>query len=161
MKRSGTLVIGDTRAFGRVIRTLLEPIVAQTGPLTETTYDDCRGLLTGRVLQGTALFVLELWRSYPTGWRAEGVAVAEQLMRIGALPLIVSPLSQGAELDALCYWDLGSRDALSDRVARVLRAGGSSARSTREEIESLKWVFRDHLAKPVGHEDVSASGRPA
>jgi len=152
MKRSGTLIIGDTRAFGSVIRALLEPIAVQTGPVTETTYEDCRGVLTSRMLRETALFVLELWRSYGTGWRAEGVAVAEQLMRIGAAPLIVSPLSLGGKLDASCYWDLASRDDLAERIATALQAGVSRSLSPYEEIESVKRIFREHLAKPVGHE---------
>lgn len=152
MKRSGTLVIGDTRDFGRVIRVLLEPIAVQTGPVTETTYEDCRSLLTQRVLQVTSLFVLELWRSYTTGWRAEGVAVAEQLMRIGAAPLIVSPLSLGEKLRVSCYWDLASGDTFTARAAMTLRSSGSRIRGSRGGIDFLKRTFCDHLAKPAGHE---------
>jgi len=108
-------------------------------------------MLSPRLLGGTDLFVLELWRTYPTGLRAEGLAVAEELIRQRARPLVVSPLALGNESGVPWYWDLGSEDSLGARCAgllgmapkRWMHAGGSPGR--------LKELLGSYLLKPQGH----------
>lgn len=78
-------------------------------------------MLSPRLLGGTDLFVLELWRTYPTRLRAEGLAVAEELIRQRARPLVVSPLALGGESGVPWYWDLESEDSLEAPCGGLLR----------------------------------------
>ena len=55
--------------------------------LRAMTYENLRALLTPRVMRSTNLFVLDLFRSYSTGLRAEGMAVAQALLDHGDVPL--------------------------------------------------------------------------
>jgi hypothetical protein len=81
------MIVGDTLAFGGVIRKIMENALKSSVAIRHTTYDRFRGMLTPRLIKTTQLFILELWRTYSTGLRAEGLAVAEQFMRLGTWPL--------------------------------------------------------------------------
>lgn len=111
-------------------------------------YSNCIRQLTSDLIAQTDLFVLELFRQYPGGLRAEGVALAEKLARRGKRSLIVSPLFLAQHLRCDCYWDVASKDSLAARVARV----GTSARPLSTEIKILLDFFAPHLAIPPQHD---------
>jgi len=152
-RRKGVLILCDTRAFGAVTCALLEPVVAEAEPIRAATYERAPNLLTPRTIKETALFIAELWRGYPTGWRAEGLAVAEQLTRLGANVLIVSPLSLGIDA-AESYWDLASTDSLATRVNRLLRRPAArNQAAVLDQLSALEVTLSDYIAKPLGHVD--------
>ena len=109
------MIVGDTMAFGTMLAAILKGSELAPVRLRHTTYESFRSMLSPRMIRGTDLFILELWRTYPTGLRAEGVAVAEELIRHRARPLVVSPLSFGSDANLSWYWDVACGDSLSDR----------------------------------------------
>ncbi len=143
------LIVGDTPQFGRMISLILDDAQGQKWSIRHTTYEGFRGMLSSRLFQETDLFVLDLWRSYPTGIRAEGVAVAEQLAKQHAKSLIVSPLSIGSEVDMPGYWDMASSTSMTQRCDALLRDKGRKPQSLSE---ILKNVLGPYLAAPSGHE---------
>ena len=84
--------VGDSQAFGRTISAIRSDEAGDRWRIRHVTYEGFRGLLSERLLRETDLFVLDLWRTYPTGLRAEGGAVAEELAKQRCRSLIVSPL---------------------------------------------------------------------
>ena len=72
------LIVRDTAAFVRVIAAILENGGLEAARIRHTTYDGFRGMLSSHLLGSTDLFLLELWRTDPTGLRTEGLAVAEE-----------------------------------------------------------------------------------
>lgn len=150
------LIVGDTPQFGRTISLILDDLQQRSWAIRHTTWDGFRGLLSPRLLRETDLFVLDLWRSYPTGLRAEGVAVAEQLNRNHAKSLIVSPLSLDAGENILGYWDMASPMPLVERCELLMKEGG---RRPTAVPDFLKASLSRFLAAPAGHEDVPNSAR--
>jgi len=94
------------------------------------------------------LFVLDLWRTYPTGLRAEGLAVAEELAKQRCRCLIVSPLSLKLERGPRGYWDMAPGNSLPQACRQVLagRVGG-------EDFSEIKQLLAGYLEKPEGHGD--------
>lgn len=146
------LIVGDTPQFGRTISLILDDAPNQKWTIRHTTYEGFRGMLSPRLFQETDLFVLDLWRSYPTGIRAEGIAVADQLARQHAKSLVVSPLSIGQGEDTPAYWDIASSTSLIQHCDRLLRDKG---RKPKAVPENLKNLLRNFLAAPAGHEETS------
>lgn len=151
-RAANLLIVGDTPHFGRVMAAILGNGTLGAARQRHTTYEGFRGMLSPRLLAGTDLFVLELWRTYPTGLRAEGVAVAEELIRQRARPLVVSPLALGNESGVPWYWDLGSEDSLEARCAGLLRMPPRRGIQGDASSDRLKELLGAYLLKPQGHE---------
>ncbi len=115
------LILGDTSLFSQAISGILSNLTPTPWQIQQTTYDRFSYLLSPRFLQATNLIIVDLWRTYPTGLRAEGVAVAETLARFQLKALIVSPLALGVNPQVNSYWDLSSRISLPDCVRNLLR----------------------------------------
>jgi hypothetical protein len=145
------LIVGDTPQFGRTISLILDDAQNQKWTIRHTTYEGFRGMLSLRLFQETDLFVLDLWRTYPTGIRAEGIAVAEQLARQHAKSLVVSPLSIGRGQDAPGYWDMASSTSLIQHCDMLLR---DKRRKPQALPENLKSVLRHFLEAPSGHREI-------
>lgn len=143
------LIVGDTPQFGRTISLILEP-QNQKWSIRHTTYEGFRGMLSPRLFQETDLFVLDLWRTYPTGIRAEGIAVAEQLARQHAKSLVVSPLSIGRGEGTPGYWDIGSQHSLTQSCLLTMKEG---SRSSAVLSRAVKERFSRFLTVPTGHKD--------
>lgn len=148
------LIVGDTPQFGRTVSQILAAGDSLAWSIRHTTYDGFRGMLSPRLLRETDLFVLDLWRSYPTGIRAEGVAVAEQLSRHHSKSLIVSPLSISAEGGISGYWDIASTMPLAQSCDLLLKQG---RRKHAAVPEILRKALFQYLAAPAGHEAVPRS----
>jgi len=144
--------VGDSPAFGRAMRAVIQGGLTGKASVRHTTYDSLRGILTPKLIRNTDLFVLELWRTYSTGLRAEGLVVWEELRRQHALSLIVSPLAVGSETDTPFYWDLASENDLEERCRRLLGGGFRVPSMGSAEQKKLKSLLRDYLAKPAGHD---------
>lgn len=97
--------------------------VASDIPVTSMLYNECPAMLTAARVGGTTLFVVELLRNYPGGVRAEGVALADQLLSRRKPTLILSPLVL-PHVQGEGYWDTAASDTLSDRVRRLLAVAG-------------------------------------
>jgi hypothetical protein len=151
-KAANLLIVGDTLHFGRVVAAILGNGALGAARQRHTTYEGFRGMLSPRLLACTDLFVLELWRTYPTGLRAEGLAVAEELIRQRARPLVVSPLALGNESGVPWYWDLGSEDSLEVRCAGLLRIAPKRWMHGEASSDRLKELLGAYLAKPQGHD---------
>lgn len=160
-RRSEVLIVGDTAAFGRVISAIMESEDLDRPIIRHTTYDSFQGILIPRVLRETDLFVLELWRTYSTGLRAEGLAVAEELIRQRSLPLVVSPLAFAEALDLAWYWDMAARDSLAARCKRLLRNGFVQDAAASAALLLLKERLRGYLDKPSGHEVEALGPKPS
>jgi hypothetical protein len=146
---SEVVIVGDTLAFGKVLASLLNEGVGQPFHIRHATYENFGRMLGPRILRDTGLFVLELWRTYPTGIRAEGLAVAKELAWWKVPCLVVSPLTLGAEVKASWYWDLGSSESLGERCGKLLRARGGFSLGGFDRLDKL---LATYLEKPVGHE---------
>lgn len=151
-RTANLLIVGDTHHFGRVVAAILGSGALAASRQRNTTFEGFRGMLSPRLLGSTDLFVLELWRTYPTGLRAEGLAVAEELIRQRVRPLVVSPMALGNESSVLWYWDLASPDSLADRCERLLRGGWAGFGKNMESVAKLKNLLGPYLLKPQGHE---------
>jgi hypothetical protein len=144
------LIIGNTPAFGRVTAMAVKSHRLQQVNLRHCVFADLGSILTPGLIRGTELFIVELWRVYRTGLRAEGLAVAEELLRQGATPLIVSPLSIGEDAQTLYYWDLSSPDRIGERCANLLQRGGSG--KDRQGLKLLRTLLDAYYEAPAGHD---------
>jgi hypothetical protein len=142
------LIVGDTPAFGRTISAIVRGSARQLNRFRHTTYASLRGILSPRLLRETDLFILELWRSYSTGLRAEGLAVREELSKHRVRSLVISPLSLASEVDQAWYWDIGAQETLPHRCERLLINRVGITPTSDHCLE--KWLA-PYLAKPVGH----------
>lgn len=146
--RAHIVVVGDTPAFGKTVAAILTHSDS-TARLRHTTYENFIGLLTPRLIRDTDIFLLELWRTYPMGLRAEGMSVAEVLIQRRAVPLVISSLAFGPELDLPWYWDLGSVDTL---VQRCQLLGRGAVRPPLAAADGLKTALACYTSKLHGHD---------
>jgi hypothetical protein len=130
------LIVGDTPLFGQTISRLLSARTPASWSLRQ------------RLLQDNDLAVLELWRRYPGGLRAEGLAVAETLARLQLRALVVSPLALALNPPVAGYWDLATEVSLPDRIDALLRSDQLPSQVLPEEIKQPLATF---LQAPDGH----------
>ena len=114
------LLVGDTPLFCQTIAAILSAAAEPSWAIRQTTYARFASILSPRLLQDTDLTVLDLWRRYPSGLRAEGLAVAETLARLGGKALVVSPLALPVRPEDSSYWDLASGVCLPERIRQLL-----------------------------------------
>ena len=120
MPLHNVVVITDSTELGRWIQRILDLRFAATAAVFSITYSESNVLLTPDRIKETSLFVLELFRSYPGGLRAEGLVLADRWRRHKPC-LVVSPLHLAAELRCEGYWDTASEDTLAARAERIVR----------------------------------------
>jgi len=142
------LIVGDTPLFSQAIAGILSNLTPTPWQIQQTTYDRFSSLLSPRLLQATNLIIVDLWRTYPTGLRAEGVAVAETLARFQLKALIVSPLALGVSPPVSSYWDLSSGISLPDCVRNLLREDRAPELLLPQRIKEPLQAF---LRAPEGH----------
>lgn len=100
-----------------------------------------------RLLDECGYFVLELFRNYPGGLRAEGVALGSNLAQRGKRAIVFSPLCIEGRISSPCYWD--TADARSPREAlKDLRNGDSAS---PQEWRGMREVFAKLLPIPPQH----------
>lgn len=141
------MIVGDTPTFGHTVTKILKMESRDAWDIRHTTYPSLRGILTPRFLREIDCFVLELFRTYPTGIRAEAIPVAEELGRLQVRTMIVSPLALGEIAAADGYWDTGTHGRISDRIERLL------GDRVRANLDGLKACMASFLARQEGHED--------
>lgn len=100
-----------------------------------------------RLMQECDLFLLDLFRQYPGGLRAEGVALGFHLARREKRVLIFSPLSLSPNLSLKCYWDIA--DARSPRQA--MEEMLTAAPELEQDWQRIKSVFHGLLKIPPQH----------
>lgn len=110
------------------------------------TYRECEVQL-GHLVEETDLFILELFRHYPGGTRAEGVTLAQRLALRGKASLIVSPLYVPA-LQQSGYWDVACGDTLEERIQKFV----ANPRLALEKLDELAKYFGAFLEIPPQHE---------
>lgn len=114
------VVITDGAELGCAIGKVLTACCSERVAVFSFTYKECGALLTPLRVEETSLFVLEIFRSYDGGLRAEGVVLANRWR--GQKPsLVISPLHLGRLLQYDGYWDTASDESLAARVDRLLR----------------------------------------
>ena len=140
--------MGDTPLFSQTIGGILSALTPTPWQTQQTTYDRFGSLLSPRLFQTTSLIILDLFRTYPTKLRAEGVPVAETLARFQFKALIVSPLALGVNPQVSSYWDLSSGISLPDCVRNLLREDRDTELVLPERIKEPLQAF---LRAPEGH----------
>lgn len=98
------------------------------------------------------LFVLGLERRYDLGMRAEGVTVAENLIRNGKRVLVVGSETSARQVMSPIYWDIGSEGTFLQAVGRCL----SGRQPNPGDIAPLTAFFEERIrldiespAKPI------------
>ncbi len=140
-------VIGDRPAFGRVVSHLLA-IDVPDWDIRYATYEQSRALWGQDVLRKTSLFVLELFRRYPSGLRAEGIGVARKLMEEGRRFLIISPI--GISVAKGLVWSPEDKQGL----VAICESAATNPRIIPGQVQmldSLSRMFDGYLKIPTGH----------
>ncbi|MCC7336423.1 MAG: hypothetical protein IT422_15140 [Pirellulaceae bacterium] len=121
------LVIG-TDDFGRVIEQSVLTACTVDSFVRHTTWESAMAIWTPRLFQLTDLFILEMFRQYDTGFRAEGLATAALIAEHGAMPLVVSPFEMTEQVGGPrgFIWDACQSDSLADRVLKLLDGSKTS-----------------------------------
>jgi hypothetical protein len=101
-----------------------------------------------RLMEECDCFVLELFRNYPGGLRAEGVALGSNLAQRGKRVIIFSPLSLEGKISMPCYWDTADFRA-PHKALNDLHYGDLAS---PEEWRLLRGVFEKLLPVPPQHE---------
>jgi len=146
---SDILVITDREPLGASVQRLLRAKLGKTVAVSAFTYVESLTFLTPERVADTDLFVLELFRHYRGGLRAEGVVLAQRLSGRGKRTLVISPLSLGRQKSCQGYWDVASSDTLADRLQDLTLRGHPAPQS---EWDYLRRCFSSFLALPPQHE---------
>jgi hypothetical protein len=142
------LVLTNANPLGNVIFDLAKNGLGADARIFRMTYSDCVTQLSRELIEETDLFVVELFREYPGGLRAEGVFLAERMVRRGKRALIISAVFLAQQLGCHSYWDVSSTDTLIARIIDRLMA----TRPQLVEFERLSNVFAAWLEIPSQHE---------
>ena len=140
------LALTDSRALGCALLRMIEYGVRRF-EFCCLTYDEAPFLLTSGLLDRADLILLELFRSYPAGRRAEGVAVGEKLAARGKRCLVISAGGYSGSLESRIYWEPRCADTLPSRIVSLL----DSMPDSLVEIQILKHHFEPFLSVPLHH----------
>lgn len=141
------VLIHDQPGLRQVLAELLRGWTKHHIDVEEAGYDVRLQGVWQRWMSEADIFVLGLERRYDLGIRAEGVTVAENLIRNGKRVLVVGSEASARHLMSPIYWDIGSEETFLQAVNRCL-----SARQTNpDDSPSLTAFFEDRLAIPTGH----------
>lgn len=144
--RSIVLVITDGQELGRSVQRVIGAHLGNLEAVFGFTYAESLALLTPDRVEETDLFILELFRRYAGGLRAEGVALAERWGRRKPF-LVISPLHLANELGCPGYWDTASADSLGQRVEQIV----NFPRQCIEGFEKVVRCFGVMLRLPPQH----------
>jgi len=148
-ERADIFIIGDRPEFGRVVSELIRQGEPEWG-VRHATYEQSRGIWGRTLLKENDLFVLELFKRYETGLRAEGIGVARKLLEAGTSFVIVAPFDfRTAEL--LCFWAPESPrdflDVCKDQIE-------SSPYEQEVRLDLASTGLGRFLTVPTGHSDI-------
>jgi hypothetical protein len=144
VSRNSVLVIAETR----VLLQSLEAAIRAKNPvqITGVLWGQTPTILKPEFIRDSSLVVVELFRRYECGERAEGVVLAERWM--GVTPfLIVAPRCSSDHINCLGYWDMASPDSLAERVHMLL----ANPEEGMDNFDRLKMHVRRHLGVPKQH----------
>jgi hypothetical protein len=141
------LILTDLHPLGTALARLLQPELPPHARTFHLLYSECPVYLSLERIRDTRLFILDLFRTYPGGMRAEGVALALQLVRLKKQFLVVSPLSLGRRVNIETYWDLDSEESLVDRILRLARSQDAPGDLPRRTVD----IFGPLLRVPPQH----------
>lgn len=140
------LIITNHEPLGLSLTRVARAAVGQDAPVFSITYAESLALLTPQRIKETDLFILELFRDYPGGRRAEGVVLAER-WRYRKPFLIVSPLYLAQQIQYPGYWDTAAKDSLTDRIHHLY----NSPQQCNEGFDRMKARFMRMLELPPQH----------
>ena len=122
------LVVGSEEFGGVVIRILKNAY--PRGFIRSVIWEAATPIWCSRLFQETNLFILEMFRQYPTGFRAEGLITAAQIVRSGARPFVVGPFPPDAignysHIKASAtrsewFWSVDDGGTLTERVSLAI-----------------------------------------
>lgn len=141
------LVVTNAESLGQVLLRLMEQELDANVRILRLTYSDCINQLTRDLIVQTDFFILELFRQYPGGLRAEGLALAERFARHGKGSLIISPLFLAQQVGCHLYWDASSSEPLMDRILNQMM----NSRPDHIELDRLTNIFAQFLELPPQH----------
>lgn len=118
--RKSILIITDYQALADSLALVAQSCVPGNA-VTTMTYARIPSELAARI-PITDAFILGLFRQYPGGLRAEGVALAGILIPRGKRVLVISPLHIPALVDNPAYWDTASKKPLRERIRDIVEA---------------------------------------
>ncbi len=145
---SNILAITDRESLGAAVQRLLRAKLGNAVAVSAFTYFESLTFLTPERVADTDLFVLELFRHYQGGLRAEGMVLAQRLVRRGKRTLVISPLSLGRQKNCRGYWDVASSDTLAERLQELILSGHLTPQS---EWDYLRRCFSSFLDLPPQH----------
>jgi len=140
------LVITNQLPLGHALRVAVETATDQNTRVTSITYKESIALLTPQQFRESDLVVLELFRDYPGGQRAEGVTLAERWLHKTPF-LVVSPLFLANRIRCPGYWDVAAEDSIVERIRQNL----GNPRLCGENFRDFKTLFSRYLAIPSQH----------
>lgn len=143
---STNLILTDREPLGEALRRAAQAALGPKATIYTMTYHESIALLTSRRSEETDFAILELFRIYAGGNRAEGLVLAER-WKHQRPSLIVSPLHVARELACPGYWDPSDPDPLVDRIRWIAAFPGQA----NEGRGRLLNHFRGSLDVPPQH----------
>ena len=111
------------------------------------TYQNKSAQLSGALYQQADVFILEMFRSYDLGLRAEAIPVAENLWNNGKKAVIVCGSAKGENIRSSIYWDMGSRVSFCE----LLKGVTTQVIDCENELSKLKEIFKEYCFTPSHH----------
>lgn len=136
----------DTSAVAGALGRLISHVLGDSYQAYFLTYNNAPALLSRELLLNNDLCVLDLFRTYEAGRRAEGIAVAERLITRGIRCLIIAPGGSWMPASRM-IWEPSSCDTLPARIASVLDLDPPSV----SELAPLNKRFARYLPIPEQH----------
>lgn len=140
------LILTNTKALGSALMLAAKAAVKDKRAIFAMTYQESIALLTPQRIRETGFFILDLFRDYPGGSRAEGVVLARRWMPRTPC-LIVSPLYLSRQIDCPGYWDVEANDTLPERISHILINPYLPAQG----LEKVEKCFSNYLKLPPQH----------
>jgi len=141
------VLIHDQPSLRHLLASLLRGWTKHGVEVEEAGYDVRLPGVWQRWIDEADIFVLGLERRYDLGMRAEGVTVAENLIRSGKRALVVGSEANARHLMSPIYWDIGSEETFLEAVDRCI----SNRQPNPEDVLPLTGFFEERLAIPTGH----------
>lgn len=141
------VLIHDQPSLRHLFASLLRGWSKRRVKVEEAGYDVRLPGVWQRWMDEADIFVLGLERRYDLGMRAEGVTVAENLIRSGKRALVVGSEANARHLMSPIYWDIGSEETFLEAVDRCL----SNRQPNLDDVLPLTGFFEERLAIPTGH----------
>jgi len=141
------VTITEQRALGESIARIINRKFDPAPDVRRLTYRECNAVLSPAFIEDADLCILDLFRTYPGGRRAEGVALGEWIARRDRPVLIISPLAIAETIDCHCYWDVSHAEELGLRIARLL----ARHYEPEDDLATLRRIFGVLMEIPPQH----------